>query len=110
MNVYNHKGMKVPGMVQDGGALPKANKGGGLKNLVKKVAKFFKKKKGNPNVIDGKDVTQTRFRGVNRKGEDVVKTGIKGKEHESYVAALVKTRKKLQNKIWKEDLYKNMYQ
>ena len=33
MNIYNHKGMKVPGMIQDGGALPRMGMGGTIKAL-----------------------------------------------------------------------------
>ena len=75
-SVYNHKGMKVPGVYQDGGALPKAALGGGLKALAKKAGKFFSKKKGNPNVIDGKDLSKLKFKGVNRHGKTVRKTGV----------------------------------
>tara|TARA_Y100001938_G_C7909690_1_gene338974 strand:- start:70 stop:381 length:312 start_codon:yes stop_codon:yes gene_type:complete len=82
---------------------------GKIKNIIN-ILKRRRPINPNPKVIDGKDVTQTRFKGVNRKGENVVKTGISGKEYESYIGANVKLKKKLQNKIWKEDLYKNMYQ
>ena len=41
MNVYNRKGMKVPGMVQDGGALPKMKIGGIVKGI-KALSKWKK--------------------------------------------------------------------
>jgi hypothetical protein len=78
--------------------------------LIKQIKKLLKNRRGNPNVIDGKDVTQTRFRGVNRTGEGVVKKGMHGKVKTSYFQGLKNSRNKLQDKIWKEDLYKNMYQ
>tara|TARA_R110002020_G_scaffold22166_5_gene74912 strand:- start:1206 stop:1490 length:285 start_codon:yes stop_codon:yes gene_type:complete len=43
MHVYNHKGMKVPGMIQDGGALPKAYVGGAIKQVIKGVPKSLKR-------------------------------------------------------------------
>lgn len=109
--VYNSRGMKVPGMVQDGGALRQASLGGSIKALAKKAGKFFskKKKKTNKFMIDGKDLRKLRFKGTSRSGESIVKQGLKGKENISYVAGNVKAKKKIQNKIWKEDLYKNMY-
>ena len=45
MNVYNRKGMKVPGMVQDGGALSKMKIGGivkGIKKVTKALSKWKK--------------------------------------------------------------------
>tara|TARA_B100000902_G_C27187743_1_gene852247 strand:+ start:526 stop:840 length:315 start_codon:yes stop_codon:yes gene_type:complete len=101
--------MKVPGMVQDGGALPQAGLGGGLKALAKKAGKFFSKKKTNKFMVDGKDLRKLRFRGTSRSGESIVKQGLKGKEKISWVAGQKKAAKKLQNKVWNEDLYKNMY-
>ena len=86
MHVYNHKGMKVPGMIQDGGALPKASIGGGLKALAKKASKFLKTRKkagrldkNGKKIIDGKDLSKLKFKGVNRYGQKVTKTGVKGK-------------------------------
>lgn len=70
--------------------------------LLKQIGKLLKKKpKSNPNLIDGRDVTQTRFRGTNRQGEQVVKTGTGGKEYDSYLGQLNKLKKlrlKKQNK------------
>ena len=43
MHVYNHKGIKVPGMIQDGGALPKAFVGGALKQVIKGVPRSLKR-------------------------------------------------------------------
>lgn len=43
MNIYNYKGMKVPGMIQDGGALPKAYVGGALKQVVKGIPGSLKR-------------------------------------------------------------------
>jgi hypothetical protein len=86
MHVYNHKGMKVPGMIQDGGALGQAALGGGLKALAKKASKFLKTRKNagrldknGKKIIDGKDLSKLKFKGVNRWGQKVTKTGVKGK-------------------------------
>jgi len=68
------------------------------KRFLKKLLK--KKPKSNPNVIGGKDVTQTRFRGVNRTGEGVVKTGVHGKVEKSYFQG-VKDSEKLFKKVKK---------
>jgi hypothetical protein len=43
MHVYNNKGMKVPGMYQDGGALPRAFVGGAIKQVIKGVPKSLKR-------------------------------------------------------------------
>ena len=77
--VYNSRGMKVPGMVQDGGALRQASLGGSIKALAKKAGKFFSKnkKKTNKFMIDGKDLRKLRFRGTSRSGESIVKQGLK---------------------------------
>ena len=93
--MMNEKGMKVPGMMKAGGGLkkmpgggfmrdmdlPQARMGGvgGLKRLASTVKNLFTKKKPNPNIIDGKNVKNTEFTGVNRYGTDVFKTGVDGK-------------------------------
>ena len=92
--MMNEKGMKVPGMMKAGGGLkkmpgggfmrdvdlPKASMGGigGLKKVVTTVKNLFTKGKKNPNVIDNKNVKQTLFQGVNKKGEGVFKLGTEG--------------------------------
>ena len=75
--------------------------------LIKQIKKLLKNRRGNPNVIDGKDVTQTRFRGVNRTGEGVVKTGVHGKVEKSYLQGVKdvnknykRVKKNKANSLW----------
>ena len=88
--MMNEKGMKVPGMMKAGGGLNKMPGGGfmrdvdltkaqrGTGRIIRFLKKRFGKSKGNPNVIDNKDVKKTLFQGVNKKGEGVFKLGTDG--------------------------------
>jgi len=75
--------MRVPGMIQDGGALGQAALGGGLRALASKASKFLKTRKNagrldknGKKIIDGKDLSKLKFKGVNRRGQKVTKTGV----------------------------------
>jgi len=111
--VMNERGMKVPGMMKDGGGLKKMPGGGfmrsmdlpkaqvgkmltkGFEKVGSKIKNLFKKKK-NTNLdttIDGKDVANNAFLGTNRQGQSVYKFGTKGGDHKLDPSQVEKARK-----------------
>ena len=111
--VMNERGMKVLGMMKDGGGLKKMPGGGfmrsmdlpkaqvgkmltkGFEKVGSKIKNLFKKKK-NTNLdttIDGKDVANNAFLGTNRQGQSVYKFGTKGGDHKLDPSQVEKARK-----------------
>jgi len=94
--VMNERGMKVPGMMKDGGGLKKMPGGGFMRSMdlpkaqkgfftaIKNTAEnlFGKIKKAsnkNANVIDDMDLSKMVFKGTGRGGNKVFKVGADGK-------------------------------
>lgn len=98
--VMNERGMKVPGMMKAGGGLKKMPGGGFMRSmdLPKAQSGFFKGlglgklfgkgKKASNKIIDDFDVSETIFKGVDKKGNKVFKVGVDGKVQDQSTGAI----------------------